>query len=414
MTVAEQARRAREASKLLAKADGATRSSAVLRMAERLVENAGEILSANEEDVAGARERGVRPELLDRLQLSERRIEEMAEGLRQVAGLPDPIGEVIERWQQKDGLWIEKVRVPFGVVGMVYESRPNVTADAAGLVVKAGSAAVLRGGTDALRSNRAIVRALRRALADSGLPEDAVTFIDDPDRRAVDELLTAKGLVDVVIPRGGAGLIQHVVETATVPVIETGVGNCHLYVDEAADLHMALELAVNAKTQRPGVCNAIETLLVHEKIAADFLPRVVSALRERGVEIRGCPKTREVVPDVVPATEEDWWTEYLGLTLAVRVVADVEAAVEHINRYGTRHSEAIVTENREAAEIFLRDVDAAAVYHNASTRFTDGFQFGFGAEIGISTQKLHARGPMGLKELTTYKYVVRGNGQIRS
>ncbi|MBX6394945.1 MAG: glutamate-5-semialdehyde dehydrogenase [Alicyclobacillaceae bacterium] len=414
MTVAEQARRAREASKLLAKADGATRSSAVLRMAERLVENAGEILSANEEDVAGARERGVRPELLDRLQLSERRIEEMAEGLRQVAGLPDPIGEVIERWQQKDGLWIEKVRVPFGVVGMVYESRPNVTADAAGLVVKAGSAAVLRGGTDALRSNRAIVRALRRALADSGLPEDAVTFIDDPDRRAVDELLTAKGLVDVVIPRGGAGLIQHVVETATVPVIETGVGNCHLYVDEAADLHMALELAVNAKTQRPGVCNAIETLLVHEKIAADFLPRVVSELRERGVEIRGCPKTREVVPDVVPATEEDWWTEYLGLTLAVRVVADVEAAVEHINRYGTRHSEAIVTENREAAEIFLRDVDAAAVYHNASTRFTDGFQFGFGAEIGISTQKLHARGPMGLKELTTYKYVVRGNGQIRS
>ncbi|MDI3257527.1 MAG: glutamate-5-semialdehyde dehydrogenase [Kyrpidia sp.] len=412
-TVAELAGRAQKAARAIAGAGREVRKAAVLAMARGLVDHAEEILSANEEDVAAARGRGVRPELLDRLELSLGRVEEMAEGLRQVAELPDMLGEVIERWRQKDGLWIEKVRVPFGVIGMVYESRPNVTADAAGLVVKAGSAAILRGGSDALGSNRAIVRVLRKSLEAAGLPKDAVILVDSPDRGAVDELLTAKGLVDLVIPRGGAGLIRHVVETATVPVIETGVGNCHLYVDRAADLDVALNLTINAKTQRPGVCNAIETLLVHEAVAGEFLPRAISALRKRGVEIRGCSKTRAVVPDVRAAAEEDWATEYLGLILAVRVVPDLSAAVEHINRYGTRHSESIVTEDPEAAERFLREVDAAAVYHNASTRFTDGFQFGFGAEIGISTQKLHARGPVGLKELTTYKYVVRGSGQVR-
>ncbi|MBE3552132.1 MAG: glutamate-5-semialdehyde dehydrogenase [Kyrpidia tusciae] len=411
--VKELALRAKEASGKVAAAGPEARQKGVLAMARGLEEHVSKILAANEEDVAAARERGVRPELLDRLQLSERRVAEMAEGLRQVAGLPDVIGEVMEAWQQKDGLWIEKVRVPFGVIGMVYESRPNVTADAAGLVVKAGSAAILRGGSDALHSNRAIVTVLRASLETEGIPADAVILVDDPDRRAVDELLTAKGLVDLVIPRGGAGLIQHVVETATVPVIETGVGNCHLYVDRAADLDMASALTINAKTQRPGVCNAIETLLVHEAVADAFLPGIVASLRERGVEVRGCPRTRDVVPDVVPAGEEDWVTEYLGLILAVRVVPDLPSAIEHINRYGTHHSESIVTEDKEAAERFLREVDAAAVYHNASTRFTDGFQFGFGAEIGISTQKLHARGPMGLKELTTYKYVIRGRGQVR-
>lgn len=413
MKVAEAAGRARQAARRLAKADGSSRSEALMRMADRVLEEAEEILAANGQDVEAAKGRGVRPSLLDRLQLSPERMKDMAEGLRQVAQLPDPIGEVMERWRQKDGLWIEKIRVPFGVIGMIYESRPNVTADAAGLAVKAGSAVVLRGGSDALRTNRAIVKALRAALRETGLPEDAVILIDDPDRSAVDDLLTAKGLIDVVIPRGGAGLIRHVVETATVPVIETGVGNCHLYVDRAADPDMALSLAVNAKTQRPGVCNAIETLLVHEEIAPNFLPKAIATLRDLGVEIRGCPRTRELVRDVAVASEEDWATEYLAPILAVRVVPDLQAAIDHINRYGTQHSEAIVTEDREAAEAFLREVDAAAVYHNASTRFTDGFQFGFGAEIGISTQKLHARGPMGLKEMTTYKYVVRGTGQVR-
>ncbi len=411
--VEQLARRARHASRVLAAASSSVKDAALRRMADALEDGAPAILAANAEDVAAARERGVAGALLDRLALDTRRVRQMADGLRAVAALPDPIGETVSMTRRPNGLEIGQVRVPLGVVGIIYEARPNVTADAAGLCLKSGNAVLLRGGSEALGSNRAIVRVLQDALAATGLPESAVQLVDRPGRGAAQAMMEAVGLIDVLVPRGGRGLIQQVVQTARVPVIETGVGNCHTYVDETADMEQALAIVVNAKTQRPSVCNAVETLLVHEAVAPAFLPQAATALRARGVELRGCPKARAIVPDMVPATEHDWHEEYLDLILAVRVVPDLEAALEHIATYGTQHSEAIVTRDYRRARRFVQAVDAAVVYVNASTRFTDGFEFGLGAELGISTQKLHARGPMGLLALTSIKHVVYGDGHVR-
>ena len=411
--VKELGERARAAAPNLARADAAARNACLREMASGLRAACGAILEANGRDMAAAREHGTSRAMLDRLYLDERRIEEMAGGLLAIADLPDPIGGTVARWRRPNGLEIAQVRVPLGVVGMIYEARPNVTVDAAGLCLKTGNAVILRGGSEALESNRALVAVLRQAVARAGLPVDAVQLVDDPGREAARALMRLSGYLDVLIPRGGAGLIQTVVENATVPTIETGVGNCHVYVDEGCDHEMAERIVVNAKCQRPAVCNAMETLLVHEAEAPAFLPRIAKALRERGVELRGCPRTLALVPEAKPATEEDWATEYLDLILAVKVVASLDEALAHIARYGTKHSEAIVTRDYARARRFLREVDAAAVYVNASTRFTDGFQFGFGAEIGISTQKLHARGPMGLEALTSVKYEICGDGQIR-
>ncbi|WP_018130261.1 glutamate-5-semialdehyde dehydrogenase [Effusibacillus pohliae] len=393
------------------------KNEALLAMAESLWRQRESIFRANAEDVREARQNGVPEARIDRLVLTEKRLQEMIEGLRQIVGLPDPVGETLATLERPNGLQIEKVRVPFGVIAMVYESRPNVTVDAAGLALKTGNAVVLRGGKEALRSNIALVQAMRDGLSRTQVPLDAIQLIDRTERESVDLLIRAKGIVDLAIPRGGAGLIQRVIENALVPVIETGVGNCHVYVDAKADFDMATQIVLNAKTQRPSVCNAMETLLVHEQAAAQWLPEVLGALQERGVELRGCVRTLEIGwlagVAVELATDDDYSAEFLDLILAIKVVDSVEAAIKHIDKYGTRHSEAIITEDRDAAELFLAWVDAAAVYHNASTRFTDGFEFGFGAEIGISTQKLHARGPMGLPELTSYKYIIRGSGQIR-
>jgi len=402
--------RARDASRRLPAAD---RDAALLAIADALERHAGSIVEANAHDLAAERARGTSPALLDRLKLDEPRIRGVAEGCRQVADRPDPLGRVLDGWQLPSGLQVRKVSVPFGVIGMIFESRPNVTVDAAALAVKAGSAAVLRGSSNALASNRALVQVMRSALAASGLPEDAVQLVDSPDRELVTALLEARGKVDLVIPRGGAGLIQHVVENARVPVIETGVGNCHVYVHAAADLAMAESIIVDAKVRRPGVCNAAETLLVDAAVADAFLPPALASLRQAGVELRGCERTRALAPELASATEADWETEFLDLTLAVRVVDGLDQALDHIARYGSQHSEAIVTGELAAAERFRREVDAAAVYVNASTRFTDGFAFGLGAEIGISTQKLHARGPMGLAEIVTYKFLIDGDGQVR-
>lgn len=407
-------RKARQAAPKMARASTQLKNDALRAMASALIERRGYILEANQQDLRLARERKMSKALLDRLLLNEGRIEAMAEGLREVAELPDPVGEVIHGWKRPNGLEIRKVRVPIGVIGIIYEARPNVTVDAAALCIKAGNVVLLRGGSEAIESNKALTHVIATAATQAGLPEGAIQLVENTDRAAAVAMMKASGLLDLLIPRGGAGLIQTVVQNATVPVIETGVGNCHLYVDASADLKMAAELTMNAKTQRPSVCNAIETLLVHEAVAAEFLPEIARRLREAGVEIRGCERTRQWVPDAVPATEEDWYTEYLDFILAVKVVGSLEEAIAHINHYGSRHSEAIVTRDLESARRFAEEVDAAALYVNASTRFTDGFEFGFGAEIGISTQKLHARGPMGLEELTTYKYVVWGDGQIRT
>ena len=402
--------RARAASRTLARAD---RNGALGAIAESLLEHQAAILTANAEDVLAERAKGTPEPLIDRLTLTEARLQGIADAVRQIAGLPDPLNRTLDEWTLPNGVEVKKTSVPFGVIGMVYESRPNVTVDAAVLALKAGSAAVLRGSANALRSNRALVSAMRGALERTGLPADAVQLVDSPDRALVTELLSARGQVDLVIPRGGAALINHVVETAKVPVIETGTGNCHVFVDASADLGMAEQIILNAKVQRPGVCNAAETLLVHETVAAAFLPQALGALREAGVRLKGCERTRALFPNAESATEADWETEYLDLELAVRVVDSLEDAISHITRYGTQHSEAIVTSSSENAARFQQEVDAAAVYVNASTRFTDGFEFGLGAEIGISTQKLHARGPVGLPELTTYKYLLTGHGQIR-
>ena len=402
--------RSKRASRGLA---GAKRNAALESIAAALLTHTDAILKANEKDVAAERRKGTSDALVDRLTLSRARLKDISDAVYLVAALPDPLRRVLDGWSLPNGLRVQKVTVPFGVIGMIYESRPNVTVDAATLALKAGSASVLRGSANALESNRVIVDVMRRALRDVDLPEDVIQLIDSPDRALVTELLEARGQVDLVIPRGGASLINHVVQNAKVPVIETGVGNCHVFVDASADLENAEEVVVNAKVQRPGVCNAVETLLVHEEVAEAFLPKVLSALAELGVTVRGCERTREVYPEAAAAAESDWETEYLDLELAVRVVDSAEDAITHINRYGSQHSEAILTKSIQNARRFQDEVDAAAVYVNASTRFTDGFVFGFGAEIGISTQKLHARGPMGLAEIVTHKYLIEGEGQVR-
>ena len=388
------------------------KNRALHTIAEALVTETDRILAANEKDLARAEEKGMKAGLIDRLRLTEERIKGMAEGIEKVTQLPDPVGELLETIHRPNGLVIEKRRVPLGVVGIIYESRPNVTADAFSLCFKSGNAVILKGGSDALYSNKAIVSVIREGLEKSGVTEDAISFIDATDRAVTMEFMKMKEYVDVLIPRGGAGLIRSVVENSTIPVIETGTGNCHIFIDEDADLAKAVPIIINAKTQRLGVCNACESLVVHEKIREKLLPDLAKALSEKSVEIRGDEKIGEVI-NCVPATEEDYGTEYLDAIISMKTVKNVDEAIAHINKYNTKHSEAIITENREHAEKFLNEVDAACVYVNASTRFTDGFEFGFGAEIGISTQKLHARGPMGLRELTSYKYRITGNGQIR-
>lgn len=381
--------------------------------AEALLEGEAEILAANQDDVILAVENGMSQGLVDRLELNPDRIQAMAEGLLQVAALEDPVGEVISMKPRPNGLLIGQKRVPLGVVGIIYEARPNVTADAFGLCFKSGNAVILKGGKDALRSNEAIVACLRRGLAKAGLLEDAVCLITDTDRETTRRFMRLNEYVDVLIPRGGAGLIKTVVENSTIPVIETGTGNCHVYVDEGADLDMAVDIIFNAKTQRIGVCNACESLLVHKSAASQLLPRLKERLDEKQVEVRADEAARAIVPAFKEASEEDWGTEYLDYILSLKLVDSLDEAIDHINTYNTGHSEAIITKDYAHAQRFLDEVDAAAVYVNASTRFTDGFEFGFGAEIGISTQKLHARGPMGLKELTTTKYIIYGSGQVR-
>ncbi|MGB4441011.1 MAG: glutamate-5-semialdehyde dehydrogenase [Coriobacteriia bacterium] len=407
--------RAREAAIALGSTSTDQRNRALLVMSHALVANQDEVLAANEKDMAEARAKGTSPALLDRLELDPVRIKAISEALKSLSVLPDPIGEVLTGSRLANGIWLQQVRVPMGVVAIIYEARPNVTADAAGLCVKTGNAVILRGGTLAVNSNLAITKVLSNAAVGAGLPEGSIQSIASTDREAAEELMSLHGMIDVLIPRGGAGLIKSVVENAKVPVIETGVGNCHVYVHEKADPQMAKRIVLNAKVSRPGVCNAAETLLVDDAVYETVLPPILRALEEAGVTIYADDKTRALgaVMRVNPATEEDWATEYLDLKIACKVVTGLDEAIRHINTYGTKHSEAIITEDYSAAVRFLNEVDAAAVYVNASTRFTDGGEFGLGAEIGISTQKLHARGPMGLGALTTTKYVAMGSGQIR-
>lgn len=409
----EKGSRAKCAARKLAALSTAVKNQALLAMAKALEENQAAIIAANAKDIAQAKENNMPKSLVDRLLLNEARISAIADGLRQIVALPDPVGESISGWVRPNGLKITKMRVPLGVIGMIYEARPNVTVDAAGLCLKAGNAVILRGGSEAIHSNTAIARILANAAQAAGVPEGAIQLIETTDRLAVNAMLKLNQYLDVIIPRGGAGLIKTVVENSTVPVIETGTGVCHTFVDSSADLTMAQDIAFNAKVSRPGVCNAMETLLVHKQIAADFLPAMLQRYHQAGVEIRGCAETIKYHPAVKPAVEADWAAEFLDFILAVRVVDNLDMALDHIATYSTRHSEAIITCDYDNAQRFQQEVDAAAVYVNASTRFTDGFEFGFGAEIGISTQKLHARGPMGLAELTSIKYIVNGNGQIR-
>ncbi|MGO5131721.1 glutamate-5-semialdehyde dehydrogenase [Mitsuokella jalaludinii] len=409
----QKAEAARAASRKLAVLSTSVKNAALMAMADVLEKRSELILKANELDLEEARQKKVRRSYLDRLLLDEGRIASMAEGLRQTASLPDPVGQGDYSTVRPNGLEIRRIRVPLGVIGIIYEARPNVTADAAGLCLKSGNAVILRGGSEAIRSNTAISSLLAKAAYGAGIPEGALQFVEFTDREAVEAMMHLRGLLDVIIPRGGAGLIRHVTENSSVPVIETGTGVCHTYVDASADLDMATAIAVNAKVSRCSVCNAMETLLVDAAIADEFLPQIAAAMQEKHVELRGCERARAICPEMVPAMEEDWRTEYGDLILSVRVVDGIDAAIAHINRYNTGHSETIVTNDLVHAHKFQREVDAAAVYVNASTRFTDGFEFGFGAEIGISTQKLHARGPMGLHELTSMKYLIYGEGQIR-
>ncbi|CAM4216418.1 glutamate-5-semialdehyde dehydrogenase [Paenibacillus tarimensis] len=411
--VKDKAALARKAAALMNSLTTQEKDNALLRMADALIANQESIIEANEEDLERGRSGGTSESLLDRLKLTEDRIKGIAEGLRQIVELPDPVGDKLEAFKRPNGLHIEKIRVPLGVIGMIYEARPNVTVDAAGLCLKTGNAVVLRGGSAAIASNKQIVEVLRRAIADTKMPPDALQLIEDSDRRSVDEMLKLNGLLDVVIPRGGASLIRNVVENATVPVIETGAGICHTYLDESAEPAMASNIAVNAKAQRPSVCNAMETLLVHRSFAQNHLQSIAGRLREAGVELRGCEAVRTLLPETADAPAPEYDHEYNDYILNIRIVDSLDDALAHIRQYGTMHSECIVTEDAEHAARFMQEVDAAAVYHNASTRFTDGFEFGFGAEIGISTQKLHARGPMGLPALTSTKYRIYGTGQIR-
>ncbi len=409
----EIGKRAQEASKQLAHLNTDQKNRILTLVADMLESATLSILEANAADLQLGEEMGLKGAIVERLSLSSEKIKGIANGLREIVQLEDPIGEIQEMKQRPNGLLIGKKRVPLGVVGVIYESRPNVTADVAGLCIKTGNVCVLRGGKEAFRSNQAIVKIFHQAIAECGLNPYMVQLVQDTTRESAKAMMKLNEYLDILIPRGGAGLIQAVVQNSTVPVIETGVGNCHIFVDEAADLEKAVAIVYNAKTHRPGVCNAAESLLVHAKVAREVLPSIGSKLAEGGVEIRGDIQSCELIPAAVPASEEDWSTEYLDLIISSKVVGSVEEAVDHINKYGSKHSESIITENYSHAQYFLERVDAAAVYVNASTRFTDGFEFGYGAEIGISTQKLHARGPMGLKELTTSKYIIYGSGQIR-
>ena len=413
MDLTEMGRAAVAAKYEVQKMTAEDKNASLKAVAEGLLRDKAAILAANAQDVERAERGGMHPGMVDRLRLTDARMEAMAEGLLQICGLPDPLGEVLEHFTRPNGLEIEKRRVPLGVIGIIYESRPNVTADAFGLCFKAGNACILKGGSDAIDSNTAITESIRSALTESGSGEDAIQLITGTDRETTSRFMKLNEYVDVLIPRGGAGLIRAVVENSTVPVIETGTGNCHIYVDEFADMEKVIPIILNAKTQRIGVCNACESLVIHEKIREKIMPALAEALQQANVKIKGDERTLLCVPGAVPAAQEDFGKEYLDYILSVKTVDSLDEAIAHINRYNTGHSDSILTENAENAERFLNEVDSACVYVNASTRFTDGFEFGFGAEIGISTQKLHARGPMGLKELTTYKYAIRGNGQIR-
>jgi glutamate-5-semialdehyde dehydrogenase len=407
------ARAAKAVSPVLARTTGAERDRLLERMAEALIEHASDIQAANAQDLLAGEQAGLSKALLDRLALTPSRLSEAADGLRQIAGLPDPLGEVVGGWKRPDGLEIRQLTVPLGVIGIIYEARPNVTIDAAGLCLKSGNAVVLRGGKEAILTNRAVVTVLRQAIAAEGLPADVLQLVGRPDRSEIDQLLKLRDDLDLVIPRGGKGLIDHVVKHSQVPVIETGAGVCHLYVESSIEVPTAIAIALNAKTQRPSVCNTIETLLVSRNAAETHLVPILQALHSADVEIRGCAETCRRFPAAKPAADSDYGHEFMDLVIAVKVVEDVQEAVQHIRRFGTRHSEAILTRDLRAARTFQQEVDAACVYVNASTRFTDGGQFGFGAEIGISTQKLHARGPMGLQALTSTKYLVDGDGHVR-
>lgn len=405
--------KAKEASYILGNLKTSEKNFALNKMADKLIEKSLDIIKENKKDLDKAIEKGTSKSMLDRLSLDEDRVKGMADGLRQVAALKDPVGEVIEMWNAENGLQIGKKRVPMGVIGIIYEARPNVTCDAAGLCLKTGNAVILRGGSEAINSNIAIVKVLREGLKEAGITEDALQLIEDTSRELATEMMKLNDYIDVLIPRGGAGLIKTVVNNATVPVIETGTGNCHIYIDSDCDFDMAEAIVINAKTSRPAVCNAAESLVIHEGVAKEILPRLSKALEDKGVVLKGDKKSREIVSSIEEALEEDFYKEFLDYIMSVKIVKDIDEAIYHINKHNTGHSEAIITNSYENSQKFLQSIDAAAVYVNASTRFTDGGEFGFGAEIGISTQKLHARGPMGLKELTTVKYIIFGNGQIR-
>ncbi|MCW4015004.1 MAG: glutamate-5-semialdehyde dehydrogenase [Candidatus Bathyarchaeota archaeon] len=411
--IVEICQKAKVASAQLAKASAEQRNKALCSMADCLERSCAQILEANKTDVEAARAKGVKEALIDRLILDKKRVNSMADNLREVAELPDAVGEIVKTWTRPNGLIIGLLRVPLGVIGIIYESRPNVTSEASGVCIKSGNAIILRGGSDAINSNMAIGNSLREALEQSGLNKDIIQVVPVTERSYAEKLMTMREYIDVLIPRGGANLIKTVVEKSTVPVIETGTGNCHIYVEGDADLTRAIDIVINAKCQRPGVCNAAEKLLVHQSVAKQFLPKVVSALNLNGVEVRACEKTMQLLPNLKPAVEEDWGTEYLDLIIAIKIVENIDEAIAHINKYGTNHSESILTADFNKALQFINEVDSAAVYWNASTRFTDGNQFGLGAEIGISTQKLHARGPMSIQQLTTTKFFILGRGHIR-
>lgn len=408
------ARSAKEVSFRLAALSSRVKDEALLRMAEGLLQEKDFLIAENQKDLENAQKKGLSAAMIDRLTLSEAVIEGMAQGLREIAALPDPVGQVVKMWRRPNGLLVGKMRIPLGVIGVIYESRPNVTADAAALCLKAGNAVILRGGSEAINSNLAIAKVLQEAMEAAGAPSEAVQVVPFTDRQAVEEMLKLEEYIDVIIPRGGEGLIKFVVERSRIPVIKHYKGVCHIFVDASAELEMAINICFNAKVQRPGVCNAMETLLVHQEIAPKFLPPMAERFRSAGVELRGCPRTRELIPDIKEATEEDWYAEYLDLILAVRIVEGIEEAIGHILKYGSRHTEAIITSDYRNAQRFLREVDSSTVLVNASTRFSDGYQFGLGAEIGISTTKLHAFGPMGVEDLTTTKFIVYGDGQIRT
>ena len=405
--------KAKAASKALISASPTLKNEALRSIAKALCENADAIINANELDIKTAKLNGMSDAMLDRLSLNEARIKGMADGVLALCGLADPVGKILEETERPNGIKIKKISVPMGVIGIIYEARPNVTSDAAAISIKAGSAVILRGGKEAINSNMKTVEIMRNAISEVGLPKDLIQLVSDTSRQSATDLMTLNGYIDVLIPRGGAGLIKAAVENSTVPVIETGTGNCHAFVDESADIEMASNIVFNGKVQRPSVCNALESLLIHKNIAEKALPAICQKLKDAGVEIKGCETTCGILPYATPANDEDFAKEFLGYTISVKVVDDVYAAVEHIDKYSTHHSEVIITENTDNANYFVSNVDSAAVYVNASTRFTDGGEFGLGAEIGISTQKLHARGPMGLSEITSYKYIINGCGQIR-